>query len=206
MTRRRGRCVVPDSVSSDQGGFITIWGGGGGRAGNDHGDSDGTSITRLTDQIRSCFWIHQRMKSIRLFLPVRFVHNSSSQKVYLSDDFDVRSGNVPYCCYFFSFFFFCYRSNFIGFKKATFYLLFWNVSLPVSNWNFRSHSRSCLGCSRLDCVPASLLKFKNVRLFSSSPKVSKNNVLNARRPSFHANLELVTGPRTFIPFFYDVVI
>lgn len=25
VTRRRGRCVVPESVSSDQGGFITIW-------------------------------------------------------------------------------------------------------------------------------------------------------------------------------------
>lgn len=30
VTRRRGRCVVPESVSSDQGGFITIWGGGDG--------------------------------------------------------------------------------------------------------------------------------------------------------------------------------
>lgn len=33
VTRRRGRCVVPESVSSDQGGFITIWEGGGGQDG-----------------------------------------------------------------------------------------------------------------------------------------------------------------------------
>lgn len=34
VTRRRGRCVVPESVSSDEGGFITIWGcGGGGKDG-----------------------------------------------------------------------------------------------------------------------------------------------------------------------------